>query len=71
LRLATFNLDSSALDAVANTTDGLSYSDLARACDDAIKLMILDGREVLHAEDLEAAVDSAHKRLEARTHPLR
>ena len=44
------------LDRVVSTAQGLSHSDIVRACDDAVKDAILDDRSALRRDDLVAAL---------------
>ncbi|MCB9595901.1 MAG: ATP-binding protein [Sandaracinaceae bacterium] len=61
LRLEPHGIDQGAADA-ARLGLGLSYADAARACDDAIRSMVLDGRDKLAEEDLVAAFQAARRR---------
>jgi SpoVK/Ycf46/Vps4 family AAA+-type ATPase len=42
---------------VANAAEGLSYAEVVRACDEAVKLLLLEGRSDLKTADLLAALD--------------
>lgn len=59
LRLSTFGLDAKAIRKGAEVAKGLSFADVARACDDAIRTMALDGRDHVEANDLVAALQDA------------
>jgi SpoVK/Ycf46/Vps4 family AAA+-type ATPase len=65
LRLQLFVLPPRTVRAIARQAVGLSFADAARACDDAIRTMVLDGRRELADEDLVRAFDVAM----ARTRP--
>lgn len=62
LRLGGFQVEKSFVEALAASATGLSYADVARACDDAIRTMALDGRERLGEADLKDAIDEAVRR---------
>ncbi len=62
LRLRPHGLDIKAANAVARLGVGLSFADAARACDDAIRSMVLDGRDSLSEGDLVAAFEAARRR---------
>lgn len=54
---------------LANEASGLSYADIVRACDDAAKDMVLDGRDALSAEQVADAIRErqlAHSALDPR-----
>lgn len=55
-RLAGFEKDNLDWDNVADEARGLSYGDLVRACEDAAKDMVLEGREVVAEESLTRAI---------------
>lgn len=59
LRLRAFALSSKVTRRIAARAVGLSFADAARACDDAIKAMVLDGRRLMEPGDLESAFDTA------------
>lgn len=59
LRLRAFALSKKITQRVAASAVGLSFADAARACDDAIKGMVLDGRQLLEPHDLEHAFETA------------
>jgi len=52
LRLAVFGLPEELLWRIAQANNGISYADAARACDDAIRAMVIDGAESLSPEYL-------------------
>jgi SpoVK/Ycf46/Vps4 family AAA+-type ATPase len=52
LRLAAFPLDDSVVSEAAALSVGLSFADVARACDDAIRTMVLERRQAISASDL-------------------
>jgi len=62
LRLAVFELPTSTVTEVARIAEGLSFADAAMACDDAIRTMVLDGREQLQREDVERAFEETKRR---------
>lgn len=62
LRLSRFKLSRTAVDQLATRAVGLSFAEIARATDQAIKSMILDRRERLLASDVEAAIDNVSRR---------
>jgi len=51
-RLALFPLPDTQLKTVAHAADGLSYAEISRACEDAMKEMILHDRIKFNVEDL-------------------
>lgn len=65
LRLSAFDLRGERLAALAALAVHLSYADVARACDDAIRTMALDGREQLAESDLAEAIADARRRAPA------
>ena len=42
---------------VAQAAEGLSYAEVVRACDEAIKFLLLEGRSDLKTADLLAALE--------------
>jgi SpoVK/Ycf46/Vps4 family AAA+-type ATPase len=66
LRLAAFAVPVSVIRTLAGSAAGLSFADAARACDDAIRTMVLDERRSLDVGDLERALLVAQQRA-ART----
>jgi SpoVK/Ycf46/Vps4 family AAA+-type ATPase len=62
LRLGGFDIGKNRTEMLASRAVGLSYADVARACDDAIRTMALDGREQLVEADLADAVEDARRR---------
>ncbi len=63
LRLNAFVLPPRLLRALAAGALGMSFADSARACEDAIRTMILDQRRELTEEDLETAFAQARARV--------
>ena len=63
LRIGAFDLGRECLAALAALAENLSYADVARACDDAIRTMALDGREQLAESDLAEAITEARRRV--------
>jgi SpoVK/Ycf46/Vps4 family AAA+-type ATPase len=63
LRVGSFDVSEERLHALAASAQGLSYADLSRACDDAIRTMALDGREELGDADLAEALAEAKRRI--------
>jgi AAA+ superfamily predicted ATPase len=51
-KLALFPLSKDQLEIVASAAEGLSYAEISRACEDAMKEMILDDRTKFNVEDL-------------------
>lgn len=47
---------------VATRARGLTFADVARACDDALRSMVLAGETRLHEQDLLTAIDAAARR---------
>jgi len=62
LRLRSYDVPATALDQAVHLGDGLSFADAARASDDAIRSMVLDGRDSLSADDLVGAFEAARAR---------
>ncbi|NOU34201.1 MAG: ATP-binding protein [Polyangiaceae bacterium] len=62
LRLGAFDLPKEELARLASETTGMSYADLARACDDAIREMALDARTHVTIEDLVGALEGVRRR---------
>lgn len=52
LRLAAMEIDPATVHRVVALADGLSFADVARACDEAIRIMVLDDRRALRESDL-------------------
>jgi AAA+ superfamily predicted ATPase len=52
LRLAAMELEAGHVLRVAASAQGLSFADVARACDEAIRVMVLDDRTALRESDL-------------------
>jgi SpoVK/Ycf46/Vps4 family AAA+-type ATPase len=66
LRFAAFDLPDLVLKAVAKAAKGMSFADVGRACDDAIRTMALADRDRLEPVDVQDAFARIHHR-EART----
>lgn len=62
LRIGSFDLEDARLQTLAESAQGLSYADVARACDDAIRTMALDGRDRLLEADVAGAIADARGR---------
>lgn len=62
LRLPLEGFSPSFIRSLASRASGLSFADVARACDDALRSMILDGVTQLREKDLVVAVDAAARR---------
>lgn len=62
LRLGTLGLDPERADELAALAHGWSFADVARACDDAVRSMALDGREVVSSLDVELALAELARR---------
>jgi SpoVK/Ycf46/Vps4 family AAA+-type ATPase len=60
LRLSNFGLDTNAVRKAVEAASELSFANVARACDDAIRTMALGGRERIATSDLVAALKDAH-----------
>jgi SpoVK/Ycf46/Vps4 family AAA+-type ATPase len=69
LRLKGFRLKRTLLRRLAKSHIGLSYADASRACEDAIRGMVLEGREALRDADLAAALRAVTRA--ARVRPPR
>ncbi len=67
LRLKAFRLPARLLTQLAGNAEGLSFADLSRASDDAIRSMILAGRRELLPADLKESFDHAIHRNEQVT----
>lgn len=61
LRLAAFDLSTRVLDGLARAAAGLTFADVARACDDAIRTMVLADRSSVTEADLKVALARAHR----------
>ena len=66
LRLRVFGLPKALVKRLAAAAIGLSYADAGRACDDALRSMVLDHREIPSEEDLVGAFEEAKVRLELK-----
>ena len=62
LRLGTVGLDQEAATRLAGDAEGLSFADVARACDDAVRTMALDDREEISEHDVGFAVMELKRR---------
>ncbi len=62
LRLRPQGIDLEKARSVARLGVGLSYADAARACADALRTMVLDGRDDLRLDDLVSAFKAARRR---------
>lgn len=62
LRLAAFDLPTDVIADVSRLGEGLSFADAARASDDAIRSMVLDGREQILRIDIERALEETKRR---------
>lgn len=67
LRLSSLQLPSVWLDDLAEKTEGLSYSEIATACDDAIRSMALEERNAPTLQELETALEATRRRHRATT----
>ena len=65
LRLGAFKLPPKGVAAAAAENGALSFADVARACDVAIKTMVLEGRKQLAIHDLRRSLGEATRRAEA------
>ncbi len=63
LRLKAFPLKPSIVREAARKSEGLSFADVARACDDAVRTMILARRKVVDRSDVIEAIEHAVERL--------
>lgn len=54
--LGSFSTKVEDWDAIAKDAEGLSYAEVVRACEDAAKDMVLDGRQSLSADELAFAL---------------
>ncbi|MCB0330657.1 MAG: ATP-binding protein [Bdellovibrionales bacterium] len=62
LKLSSVGLTSSTLESVVRKSKDLSFADIARACDDSVRNMVLHDRKTLSSKDLQKAFASAQKR---------
>lgn len=62
LRLGVFGLTEEQAERLAGSAGGWSFADVARACDDAVRTMALDDREVIAESDLVAALEELKQR---------
>lgn len=61
-RLATFRLEASQIQAVAQAAVGLSHAEVGRACDEAAKIAVLNNRREIDIGDLERSVAVRQRR---------
>ena len=52
MRLSLINLPQKTLQSIARESEGLSYGEIVRVCDDATKEMLLSGRKSMGISDL-------------------
>lgn len=62
LRLSTVGLDADAAGRLAASSDGWSFADVGRACDDAVRTMALDNREEISERDVVGALEELKRR---------
>ncbi len=62
LRLSTLGLTAKHADNLAARTEGWSFADVARACDDAVRTMALDDRHEISECDIAQALDELKRR---------
>ena len=62
LRLSTVGLSDEAAERLAGSAEGWSFADAARACDDAVRTMALDSREVISERDIALALEELKRR---------
>lgn len=62
LRLSTVGLTEEAATQLANYSEGWSFADVARACDDAVRTMALDDRERVSERDVEHSLEELKRR---------
>lgn len=62
LRLSTVGLDAEAAGRLAASSDGWSFADVGRACDDAVRTMALDNREEISERDVVGALEELKRR---------
>lgn len=56
-RFLAFNLNISDKTKLIKSADGLSYAEIQKSCDDAIKLAIIGNRKIIHQETLEVMLN--------------
>ena len=59
-RLEAFKFSRTEMCSLANKTHELSHADVVRACDDAIRAMVIDGRDRVTVDDVATALDEVH-----------
>jgi SpoVK/Ycf46/Vps4 family AAA+-type ATPase len=62
LRLGNFGLSSDAASRLAQSAEGWSFADVARACDDAVRTMALEDRSEMREDDLLQALNTLQQR---------
>lgn len=62
LRLAALGLRTTDASGLAARSPGWSFADIARACDDAVRTMALDGRDQVSEQDVLGALDDLRRR---------
>jgi AAA+ superfamily predicted ATPase len=62
LRLPVAGFSPGIVDSLARRAVGLSFADVARACDDALRTMVLAGETALREDDLLTAFEAASRR---------
>lgn len=62
LRLAALGLRTTDASGLAARSPGWSFADIARACDDAVRTMALDGRDQVSEHDVLGALDDLRRR---------
>lgn len=62
LRLRAVGLTEQVAQDLAGKAEGWSFADVARACDDAVRTMALDGREQISGNDLLVALEELKRR---------
>ena len=62
LRLGAVGLDNEQAERMAGIAQGFSFADVARSCDDAVRTMVLDGREEISEHDVVTALEDLKRR---------
>jgi SpoVK/Ycf46/Vps4 family AAA+-type ATPase len=62
LRLGAVGLDTAGANELATKAEGWSFADVVRACDDAIRTMALEERELVSERDISDALESLKRR---------
>jgi AAA+ superfamily predicted ATPase len=68
LRLPSHDLSGDVVRSLAARADGLSFADVARTCDDAIRSMVLAGETKLREGHLAVAFDATIRRADEQRH---